>query len=201
MMSEPPKVVIGLGNPGATYAATRHNAGFWLLDALLRTRTAGAGFSPKGKFYAEAAVADGVHLFKPQTYMNESGRTAQAVTQFYQIPCAQVLVVHDEVDLPPGSAKLKHGGGDAGHRGLADISRQIGGGYWRLRLGVGKPAAGGVRDYVLQMPPAAERARVEDAIDAALAVWDKVLAGDYNSAMHTLHTATAPLPDAPHNVA
>ena len=186
-MHEAPKVILGLGNPGAAYAHTRHNAGFWLLDAA--AATAGATFSPKSKFDAEVAAAGGVHLFKPQTFMNESGFTAQAAKKFYNIANAQILVVHDEVDLPPGTARFKQGGGDAGHRGLADISRCIGGDYWRLRLGVGKPAVGGVRDYVLQTPAAEERGLIDDAIRAALNVWGEVLAGDYNAAMHTLHTS------------
>lgn len=193
------KLIIGLGNPGADYTATRHNAGFWFLDALAQREQ--AVFSPKSKFKAEVAAATGtgggIYLFKPQTFMNLSGETAIAAANFYQAEGAQVLVAHDDVDFPPGIARLKQGGGSAGHRGLADITRRIGGGYWRLRIGVGRPAQGGVEDYVLRAPAAAERQQIDDAIAAALGVWDILLAGDYNNAMKTLHTAAAPAPAAP----
>lgn len=181
------KIIIGLGNPGATYLATRHNAGFWLLDAV--ARRAQLCFSPKRKFNAEVAGGGGVYLFKPQTFMNLSGETAAAAIDFYRVAADEVLVVHDEVDLPPGTVRLKKGGGDAGHRGLADISRRIGSGYWRLRIGIGKPPVGGVEDYVLQPATEIERRQIEDAIGSVLAVWDKLLAGDYNNAMQILHTA------------
>ena len=181
------KLVIGLGNPGADYQATRHNAGFWLLDRL--AARAGVAFTAKRKFCAEVAAAPPLYLFKPQTFMNLSGETAQAALQFYRVAPAQLLVVHDEVDLPPGAVRLKQGGGDAGHRGLADISRRLGSGYRRLRLGVGKPAVGGVQDYVLQPPPPEERQQIDQAISAVLSLWDDLLTEDYNKVMQVLHTS------------
>ncbi|MCH9758411.1 MAG: aminoacyl-tRNA hydrolase [Proteobacteria bacterium] len=182
------KIVIGLGNPGKQYAATRHNAGFWLLDAIARRDQ--LTFASKSKLNAEVAAAgNGVYLFKPQTFMNLSGTTAIAAINFYRAETEQVLVVHDEVDLPTGSIKLKHGGGNAGHRGLADISQRIGNHYWRLRIGVGKPAVGGVHDYVLQSPPAAEQQQIDTTLTLATEVWDKLLAGDYNNAMQILNSS------------
>lgn len=182
----PLKLVLGLGNPGAEYQATRHNAGFWLLDQL--AARAAAQFSAKRKFCAEVAAAPPLYLFKPQTFMNLSGETALAALQFYRAAPDELLVVHDEVDLPPGTVKLKQGGGDAGHRGLADISRRLGSGYWRLRLGIGKPAAGGVHDYVLRQPSPGELQQIQTAIARTLALWDDVLTGDYNKVMQALHS-------------
>lgn len=184
------KIIIGLGNPGEQYRATRHNAGFWLLDAIAERD--GLHFSAKSKLSAEvAAIGNGAYLFKPQTFMNLSGAAAIAAVNFYQADIGEVLVVHDEADLPPGSAKLKQGGGDAGHRGLQDISQRIGSGYWRLRLGIGKPAVGEVADYVLQPPSAEDAPRLDAAIANALQVWDGLLAGDFAAAMQILHTASA----------
>ena len=185
----PLKIILGLGNPGAQYIDTRHNAGFWLLDAAAKRDE--LTFHPKSKFNAEVAAADGIYLFKPQTFMNLSGDTAIAAASFYRATAEQVLIVHDEVDLPPGIAKLKHGGGSAGHRGVGDISHRLGENTWRLRIGVGKPAASGVEQYVLQPPPLEERQRIDSAITAALGIWKQLLAGDYNNAMQTLHTAAA----------
>ena len=187
-------LLVGLGNPGAQYENTRHNAGFWLLDKLAKKRD--FLFASKSKFKADIAVITGVigggvglKLMKPQTYMNNSGSAVAAVAAFYNILPADILVAHDEVDLPAGVVKLKFGGGTAGHNGLADISRCVGGTpYWRLRLGVGKPPFGGVEQYVLQKPPTAERALIDDAIARVLAVWNDISGGNYDAAMNTLHT-------------
>lgn len=195
--SPPPRIVLGLGNPGRQYEQTRHNAGFWFADLLARKY--GAAFSFKRKFNAEAASIGGdegaaggdVFLFKPQTFMNLSGDSAQAAAKFYRAAAAQVLVVHDEVDLPPGAARLKSGGGDGGHRGVADISRRLGRDTWRLRIGVGRPPAGGVESYVLQPPAADEQQRIDAAMARALEVWAAVAAGRYEQAMLVLHTAAA----------
>lgn len=180
------KIIVGLGNPGDSYANTRHNAGFWLIDALAAKR--GAAFSFKKKFNADIAVVGDLKLLKPQTFMNNSGAAVVAVAAFYQIRAADILVAHDEVDFPAGVVKLKFGGGAAGHNGIKDISRCLGGdSYWRLRLGVGKPAVGGVENYVLQTPPPPQRERIDAAITRALAVYADIVADDYNTAMQKLH--------------
>ena len=137
-------IVVGLGNPGPQYAATRHNLGFMVVDEL-GARAGGVAF--RSKFhgeYAEARVAgEAVTLLKPLTYMNDSGRSVQAALAFFKAPPAELLVVHDELDLPFGELRLKNGGGDAGHRGLKSITQALGtSDYPRLRLGIGKPARG-----------------------------------------------------------
>ena len=130
----------------------------------------------------------------PQTFMNASGRAVQMLAGFFKIPSAEILVVHDELDFAPGTARLKQGGGIAGHNGLKDISQRLATHeYWRLRLGVGKPPAGlEGADYVLQKPPAEERAAIDAAIEKSLAVMPQILAGEFQAAMTKLHTEEAP---------
>lgn len=189
------RLVVGLGNPGRKYEATRHNAGFWLVERL----AARLGASPKtdAKFHGRAARLPAQHggawLLMPDTYMNCSGRSVAALAGFYKIPAADVLVVHDELDLPPGTARLKRGGGTGGHNGVTDIASALGTrDFWRLRIGIGHP---GVRDevvdYVLRAPRAEEAAQIEDAIDRSLDVWSEIVAGDMNGAMMKLHTREA----------
>src|SRR5512144_2276596 len=199
-MGTPIRLVVGLGNPGREHEATRHNAGFWFADAL--ARRLGASFSGEAKFHGRLARAVGdVRLVKPGTYMNLSGRAVAAVAQFFGIAPAEILVVHDELDLRPGEAKIKFGGGTAGHNGLRDIAAQMGGGaFWRLRLGIGHPRDSeipqqDVVDYVLAPPRAAERAAIEAAIDKALDAWPSIAAGDFERAMMTVHTRDARGPD------
>ena len=181
-------LVVGLGNPGEQYARTRHNAGFWFVDAL--AARLGATFS--GKFHGRFAAAAGCRLLCPSTFMNDSGRAVAAARAYFRLPADKVLVAHDEADLPPGAAKLKCGGGDAGHNGLADISRALGGReYWRLRLGVGKRPGGDISDYVLARPTPPERAQIDEAIARALTAWTSIAAGEWQDAMRKLHAPAA----------
>ena len=153
------KLLVGLGNPGPEYESTRHNAGFWWIDAV--ARALGAHLALERGFHGLVARASvqgrGVWLLQPQTFMNLSGRSVAALARFYKIAPEEILVVHDELDLPPGQAKLKQGGGHAGHNGLRDIHAQLGSAdYWRLRLGIGHPGAKSeVVGWVLKKPPAA----------------------------------------------
>lgn len=192
----PIRLVAGLGNPGRDYAATRHNAGFWLADALageLRVTLA-----PEARFAGSVARAGEVRVLKPSTYMNESGRSVGAVARFFGIAPEEILVVHDELDLQPGEAKLKLGGGVAGHNGLKDIRAVLGTPeFWRLRLGIGHPRDSElpqqqVVHYVLQPPRPEERAALRAAIDRALAAWPDIARGDMERAMMFLHTKASP---------
>jgi len=191
-MPVPIRLVAGLGNPGRGYAATRHNAGFWFADAL--AAKLGASFANEAKFAAEVARRGELRIAKPMTFMNLSGRTVAGIARFFDIPEEAILVVHDELDLAPGEAKLKWGGGVAGHNGLRDIKAQLGtADFWRLRLGIGHPRNSAlpereVVDYVLKPPDAGERAEIESAIEKALLTSPDILAGNMERAMMALHT-------------
>ena len=192
-MGTPIRLVVGLGNPGREHEATRHNAGFWYADAL--AGRLGAPFSGEAKFHGRVARAVGdLRLLKPGTYMNLSGRAVAALAQFFSIAPAEILVVHDELDLPPGEVKIKFGGGHAGHNGLRDIIARLGAAeFWRLRLGIGHPRDSAIPqqevvDYVLQPPRNDERAAIGSAIDRALDAWPMIAAGDFERAMMALHT-------------
>lgn len=186
------KLIVGLGNPGREYEQTRHNAGFWWLDEV--ARTLGANFKADSKFHG--LVARGtlhgheVHLLKPQTFMNVSGRAVGAVAQFYKIEAAQILVVHDELDLPPGSAKLKLGGGHGGHNGLKDIIAHLGTkDFWRLRIGVGHPGERSeVVNYVLNAPRKEEQGLIEEAMQRAREVAPLIVEGKLEAGMLKLHS-------------
>jgi PTH1 family peptidyl-tRNA hydrolase len=187
------RLVVGLGNPGREYEATRHNAGFWYVDAL--ASRLGASFTGEAKFHGRVAhVVGGARLLKPGTFMNLSGRAVQAMAQFFDVAAAEILVVHDELDLKPGGVKLKFGGGHAGHNGLRDIALKLGtADFWRLRLGIGHPRESlipqqQVVDYVLQPPRKDELAAIERAIEQALDAWPAIGAGDFERAMLSLHT-------------
>ena len=184
------RLVVGLGNPGKEYERTRHNAGFWLVERF--GASSGVHFKKDPKYQALVGrhEASGAWLLLPQSFMNASGRAVQMLAGFFKIKPEEILVVHDELDFPPGTAKIKQGGGIAGHNGLKDISQRLAThDYWRLRLGVGKPPAGMEgADYVLQRPPAEERAAIDAAIERALAVLPQCLSGDIQSAMQKLHT-------------
>jgi len=193
------KLLVGLGNPGPEYEHTRHNAGFWWVDAA--ARRLGARLTAERAFFGLAGRAthpEGpVWLLEPQTYMNLSGKAVAALARFYKIAPQELLVVHDELDLPPGQMRLKLGGGHAGHNGLRDIHAQLGSpDYWRLRLGIGHPGVKAeVANYVLRKPPAAEREAIEQSIGASLAQLDLLIAGRMEQAMMKLHakpTAGAP---------
>jgi len=201
-MGTPIRLVVGLGNPGREHEATRHNAGFWYADAL--AARLGASFSGEAKFHGRVARATGdLRLLKPGTYMNLSGRAVGALAQFYAIAPAEILVVHDELDLQPGEAKVKFGGGHAGHNGLRDIIARLGAAeFWRLRLGIGHPRDSAIPqqevvDYVLQPPRNDERTAIVDAIDRALDAWPPMAAGDFERAMMALHTRRNQDPSPP----
>ena len=186
------QLIVGLGNPGPEYDRTRHNAGFWFVDALARQH--GASFRHENKFHGETVRltigGQDVRLLKPLTFMNRSGQSASALARFYQIPLDAILVVHDELDLPAGTARLKKGGGHGGHNGLRDLNSALGGnGYLRLRLGVGHPGhKDQVVDYVLKKPSKPDEQLITDAIDDGLRVVPLMLEGEIERAMHQLHS-------------
>ena len=199
-MADPIRLVAGLGNPGRSYAATRHNAGFWFADAL--ASKLGASFSHEAKFAAEVARAGDIRICKPMTFMNLSGRSVAGIARFFAIEPDAILVVHDELDLEAGVAKLKLGGGVAGHNGLRDIHAQLGSvEFWRLRFGIGHPRDSAypdreVVDYVLKPAEADERTAIEAAIGRALDAWREIAAGEMERAMTMLHTRPRDPPDA-----
>ena len=188
------RLVVGLGNPGKEYERTRHNAGFWLVERYARAN--GIVLRKDAKFQALVGRHDaaGAWLLLPQTFMNVSGRPVQMLAGFFKIKPEEILVVHDELDFPPGVARVKQGGGIAGHNGLKDISQRLAShDYWRLRLGVGKPPPGREgADYVLERPAAEEKTAIDDAIDRSLVVLPQLLAGDIQGAMNKLHTEEKP---------
>jgi PTH1 family peptidyl-tRNA hydrolase len=189
------RLLVGLGNPGPEYEATRHNAGFWWLDAV--ARKLGTTLMPQRSYFGLAAKASTVHgvvwLLQPMTYMNLSGKSVAALARFFKIEPEQVLVAHDELDLMPGQVKIKFGGGHAGHNGLRDIHAQLGSAdYWRLRLGIGHPGVKAeVVDYVLRKPAAEQRELIEQTIARTVDALDLLLAGDMERAMMKVHVKPA----------
>ena len=191
-MKIPIRLVAGLGTPGREYSNTRHNAGFWFVDQLAERLN--ATFSAEPKFGGDVAKAGALRLVKPMTFMNLSGRALAGLARFFAIGPAEILVVHDELDLLPGKAKMKFGGGHAGHNGLRDIQAQLGSpDFWRLRIGIGHPrdselSQQDVVDYVLKPPRVEERAAIDEAMRRALKAWPALAQGDMEEAMMTLHT-------------
>ena len=185
------KLIIGLGNPGEKYERTRHNAGFWLLERF--AAQTGTPMRKDAKFQALVGrhAASGVWLLMPQTFMNASGRPVQMIASFFKIDPAEILVLHDELDFAPGIARIKQGGGIAGHNGLRDISARLGShDYWRLRIGVGHPGdRAAVTEYVLNKPSADDRAEIDAAMARALDVLPLALEGDMQTVMLKLHTS------------
>jgi PTH1 family peptidyl-tRNA hydrolase len=207
-MPLPLRLIVGLGNPGRQYAPTRHNAGAWFVERL--AGTLGLPLQSETRFHsliARGRAGDGgdVRLVLPQSYMNESGFPVAALARFYRVSPPEILIAHDELDMKPGSVKLKLGGGSAGHNGLKDVVAQLGGGeFWRLRLGIGHPrdvelSQQQVVDYVLHPPRADEKVLIDDAIVRALAIWPRLAAGEIERAMHELHTR--PASSLPHGAA
>ena len=187
------ELVVGLGNVGARYAATRHNAGFWYADALVGRL--GEVLRPDRKAQGELARARAgerdLRILKPTTLMNHSGRSVAAVARFLKLPSRSILVAHDDLDLPPGTVRLKLDGGNGGHNGLRDIDAQLGTReYWRLRIGIGHPGTReDVIDYVLNKPSPEDRRAIEAAIERALEQTEPLLVdGDAEGVMHALHT-------------
>ena len=196
----PIKLIVGLGNPGKKYDSTRHNAGFWLVERLAAQRRLTLRKEPK--FHGLAAKLDTASgqawLLLPQTWMNESGTAVGALAQFHKIAADEILVAHDELDLPPGGVKIKQGGGHAGHNGLRDIIERLGSpDFWRLRIGIGHPrdvaaSEQEVVDFVLHAPGREDRALIDAVIDRGVAVFDLILADRMAAAMHKLHTKPKP---------
>ena len=185
------RLLAGLGNPGAQYEGTRHNAGFWWLDAVAHKLRATL-VPERGYFGLVARInrPEGpLWLLEPMTFMNLSGKSVAALARFFKIAPDEILVAHDELDLLPGQMKLKLGGGHAGHNGLKDIHAQLGtADFWRLRLGIGHPGVKAeVVDYVLRKPPAAEREAIEKCIELSLGALELVLDGNMERAMMKIH--------------
>ena len=194
------RLLVGLGNPGPEYEATRHNAGFWWLDAV--AHKLGARLAPERSYFGlvgrVGAPGGSLFLLQPMTFMNLSGKSVAALARFFKIAADEILVAHDELDLMPGQVKLKFGGGHAGHNGLKDIHAQLGtADYWRLRLGIGHPGVKTeVVDYVLRKPAPDQRDAILTAIDLSLPALDLMLAGDMERALMKIH-AKPPRPKPP----
>ena len=186
------QLIVGLGNIGQEYAQTRHNAGWWMLDELAATW--GASFREDKKYYAEVAKANTpqgeVWLMKPSTYMNKSGQAVGALANFFKIPVSDLLVLHDELDIPRGHVRLKKGGGNGGHNGLKDIQAKMGSAdFWRVRLGIGHPGDRNlVSGFVLNKPSRDDREAIDDAIWRTRCEINDILSGDMEAAMRVLHS-------------
>ncbi len=189
--SNPLRLLVGLGNPGSKYAATRHNAGYWFADAVASRFD--ATFRNYPRFFGQLAElsvgGQSLRLLKPATYMNESGRSVAAVVQFFRLPVEDVLIAHDEIDLPPGVVRLKRGGGHGGHNGLRDVIPALGSpDFARIRIGVGHPGHKDlVTGYVLNRPRSEEHALIERALIDALDAIELIVSGDFPRAMNSLH--------------
>jgi PTH1 family peptidyl-tRNA hydrolase len=185
------KLLVGLGNPGEKYEATRHNAGFWWINQLVASSK--SQLSQDAKFFGIAgklAPTTDTWLLKPTTFMNASGKAVAALANYYKITPAEILVIHDELDLPPNTAKIKKGGGHGGHNGLRDITSALGTtNFWRLRLGIGHPGdRNEVVNFVLKAPLKDELTAINQCIDDSLRVLPQLLNGDFEGAMLKLHT-------------
>ncbi len=194
-MQTPPRLIVGLGNPGAEYSETRHNAGFWFCERLARELE--THFAVESRFHGRVAQARaagvwpaGVWLLQPQTFMNRSGQSVGAFTRFHRIQPAEMLVIHDELDIPPGELRLKFGGGLGGHNGLKDITAHLGTqDYWRLRVGIGHPGdRTEVANFVLKPPRREERELIDRALDRALLAWPLIAKGDWTAATQRANT-------------
>jgi PTH1 family peptidyl-tRNA hydrolase len=191
------RLIVGLGNPGPEYALTRHNAGFWLVDQLANSLP-GCRLQRETRFNAFVAktviAGNEVWLLEPQTFMNRSGQSVGGIARFFKILPDEILVVHDELDLAPGAAKLKKGGSSGGHNGLKDITAALGTqDYWRLRLGIGHPRTMGIQqpvaDFVLHRPRKEEQNLIEEAIDKSVRILALAVEGKLDIATMQLHTA------------
>ena len=187
-----PRLIVGLGNPGSEYEDNRHNLGFWFVDRLASQLK--VTLSPQGKFFGRVGRLDDLWLLQPTTFMNRSGQAVVALARFYKILPDEILVVHDELDLQPGSIRLKLGGGNGGHNGLKDIQAHLTvPDFWRLRLGIGHPGERNeVVNYVLKAPRKEEQELIDHALDRCLNAWPKLATGDYEAAQRLLHPKGAP---------
>lgn len=192
------KLFVGLGNPGPEYEDTRHNAGFWWIDALARELK--VTLVPERSYWGLMARTtingQNVWLLEPQTFMNLSGKSVGALARFFKIQPEEVLVVHDELDFEPGTVKLKQGGSHGGHNGLRDIHAQLGSpNYWRLRVGIGHPGdKSEVANWVLKKPAPDQMKLIEDSIIHSLKSWPEIAAGQMDKATQAIHTSKAPRP-------
>jgi PTH1 family peptidyl-tRNA hydrolase len=191
MAAFPLRLIVGLGNPGPEHALTRHNVGFWFVDALAHATD--ARFREQRKHQAELArikIAEHeITLLKPLTYMNRSGLAIRSVAEYYRITPGEILVVYDELDLPVGTVRLKRGGGAGGHNGVTDTIAHIGDDFWRLRVGIGHPGnKAEVIDYVLHRAPREEEEAIIDCVAAAVDIMPMLLSAGAEKAMHKLHT-------------
>ncbi|MDH5473694.1 MAG: aminoacyl-tRNA hydrolase [Gammaproteobacteria bacterium] len=185
-------LIVGLGNPGADYEQTRHNAGFWFVDEIARLK--GAHFRPETKFSGDVCKVNlegrDIWLLKPATFMNLSGQAVQKLAGFYKIPVENILVAHDEIDLDAGTTRLKSSGGHGGHNGLRDIIAHLGKDFHRLRIGVGHPGSKDkVVDFVLHKPSKEEQMAIEDSMSDALRVLPLLAEGNWEKAVHRLHSS------------
>jgi PTH1 family peptidyl-tRNA hydrolase len=190
------RLMVGLGNPGAEYEGTRHNAGFWFIDEVARVLK--VQLTPERDYHGMVArmnrPAGALWLLEPMTFMNLSGKSVSALARFFKIAPGEILVAHDELDIEPGQMKMKLGGGHAGHNGLRDIQAQLGEpGFWRLRLGIGHPGVKAeVSAHVLRKPPAIERMAIESCIAQAMSSIDLLIDGPMDRAMAKIHARPAP---------
>ncbi len=195
------KLLVGLGNPGTEYEATRHNAGFWWIDTVARDLK--VHLQPDRAYHGLVARTSvhghNIWLLEPQTFMNVSGKSVAALARFFKIQPDEILVAHDELDIQPGEAKLKLGGSHAGHNGLRDIHAQLGTDqYWRLRIGIGHPGVKSeVANWVLKKPAPDQRQAIEDCVTRTSLAVPHLLAGDMVKATQMVHTAKPPRPKPP----
>jgi len=193
MPGTPLKAIVGLGNPGPDYAQTRHNAGFWLVDEL--ARKCKSEFRPQVRYHGETCriilAGAEITLLKPQTFMNKSGQSIRALSDFLKIPSTEILIAYDELDLPLGVARLKFDGGAAGHNGMRDVIAHLGAACWRLRIGIAHPGdKSEVIDHVLRRAPREEEQAIRDAISAAIDAIVVFLEQGSEKAMNELHGKT-----------
>jgi len=189
----PPRLIVGLGNPGSHYADNRHNLGFWFIERLAQDLK--IQLSVHSKFFGMTGRAGNLWLLKPAVYMNCSGQSVVSLALFYKILPDEILVVHDDLDLLPGGIKIKQGGGDGGHNGIKDIQSRLGTrDFWRLRLGIGHPGdRDAVTSYVLKAPLREEQELIDKALDRCLMAWPQLEVGDYAAAQRLLHTKPLPV--------
>ena len=191
--TQPPAAIVGLGNPGSEYAKTRHNAGYWLLDRL--TSECGETMRPEAKFLGDVGQIDlaghSVRLLKPTSFMNESGQSVRRFIDFYKLDSERILVIHDDLDLPPGTARLKRGGGHGGHNGLRDVIARCGRDFLRLRIGIGHPGdKRQVVNYVLKPALAGEHELIMDSLIEGVKGLDVLMQDGLDRAQSYLHAAT-----------
>jgi PTH1 family peptidyl-tRNA hydrolase len=185
------KLFVGLGNPGEKYSDTRHNAGFWWIDLVADQHNINLQNSDKfSSSIGKSSTSDEIYFAKPMTYMNDSGKALAAIIKFYKINPNEILVIHDDLDIDVGQAKLKFGGSHGGHNGLKSIFASIGSqDFWRLKIGIGHPGDKHlVVDYVLKNPSSKERSLIDESIKESSQLFNEIASGQFEKAMLNLHT-------------